>query len=1018
MRVSNLIKSQTAFCILIFISVHAFSQQSMPWFGNHNLLSGYETNVEGEILPYYSSSPQFATDALLTRCTDGKKIITWKTAPAPKQLNDKYYYFYWLSGHSSGTSTTDSKFDLKINGVVYLTFITPINKIAPFYWSFSGKDSVAVVFEATKTDIHKDVFGNMYLCVPKSLLRPGEPLELSICGHNENSNNWFMVFRYSYSEKLRIIPTPLLVKTVNGIKQLLAVSADHIYPQEKTIQITINNKSTNFPVNIGYNYFEIPIDTVIIPTRLSIVTKIGKEFVHKYELMQMPVHRREVDIIHHSHNDIGYSHVQEDVIKIQYKNLIDALDMIDSTNNYPEGSRFIWNEETLWPVEYFIKNAGSNNIKRLIDAIQNKSIVLSGFYVGVMTGLCSAEELNWITEYAVYLRKTYNIPLISAMLSDIPGLSWSITDALYKNGFRYLSNGPNYNENHPDNGDRIGSTLRDLGDKPFYWKTTTGKGKILVWTAGRGYCAFHQIPDGDLSVKIKDKLISYLNELDTSEYPYDMVQLRYTIKSDNGPVDKNLSEFVQNWNSKYISPKLCISGVNNMMQKFEQKYGNRLPVYAGDFTPYWEDGAYSTAYEEGETRVLSDYISQLEKLSAIFPEKKVDQSWFYEARKNIVMFHEHTWGAWNSISSPDDAFAVNQWNYKKAFIDSSQKYVSKIESVLLSPAKDVSKLEVYNTLDHIRSGYVEIKLPDGKEKSLLVDENGNTVYLQSLSDGNQCFVAENIPANGYKTYRLINANEGIIAEAVEHRYAIDSNTGAIKSFIQFRKEFVNAKTFTGLGQMLYVKGLNPALLSTTKVKSIKITDRGIIKTTIRIDCELEGSISLTYYINLFEYLNYIELNICFDKKAVREKEAMHIAFPFNITNSVNRIGISDTCYIPGTGQIPGANHDFYSVQRWIDVCGDGYGVTMSSPQGALFEIGSMTNEQPTNQGYKAWKDSQPPSSTLFLYILNNYWFTNFKADQSGAIQFDCYLKFHKQFDLIEANSFGAETHTPLLSCWK
>ncbi|MEI6123860.1 MAG: hypothetical protein WCQ95_09530 [Bacteroidota bacterium] len=1006
------------FGFFLIISNPIFCQEALPEFRKQQLLSGYESYSQGEILSYYSSYPQFAKEALLTRCTDGKKSISWKTASAPRTITNDFYYFYLLAGHSSGTSLADRKFDLKINGVKYLTFITPSKRKPPFTWYFSGEDSVAIAFEATETDIHKDVFGNMYLRVPKKILKPGLPLEISVNGQNENSNDWFMVFQYSYSEKIRILLTPLIINLETGTKQILQVFVDHIYPEEKTIEFTINNTVYNKEVNLGYNYFEIPIDTVNSPKLIAIQVKTPTIVKEKIIIIQYPVHPRTIEIIHHSHNDIGYSHSQEEVIKIQYQNILDALNMIDKTNNYPEGSRFIWNEETLWPIEYFLKNADSTNILRFTKALKNKRIVLTGFYAGVMTGLCSAEELSWIMEYAVILKKKYNITLNSAMLSDIPGLSWSITDAMYNNGIYYLSNGPNYNAIHPDNGDRIGETIHMLGDKPFYWKTSSGNGKILVWTAGKGYNTFHQIPDENLAEKIKENIVSYLNELDTNGYPYDIVQLRYTIKSDNGPIDKNLSDFVRDWNYKYLSPKLNISGVTEMMQNLENKYNDILPVYSGDFTPYWEDGAYSTANEEGKTRILSDYISQLENISKTFPNNVSIDNWFCEARKNIILFHEHTWGAWNSISSPDDAFVINQWNYKKAYIDSAIKYIDKIETFILNSNKTPSKLEIYNTLNHSRGGYIETKIPENLSGNMLIDESGILTPFQKLNNGNICFITKNIPANEKKTYSLIWSDSVQLDFLNCYNFVVDSLTGAIKSLIFKNKEFVNPYSLKGLNQLIYIKGNNPANHFFSVVKNIKFDENGPIKRTIKIDCEIEGANRLTYLISFFQGLDYIQLSTIIDKKSVREKEAMHVAFPFNIDNPINRVGISDTCYVPGIGQIPGSNHDFYSVQRWIDVSENDFGVTLCSPQGALFEIGKITDERPINNGFKKWQEYAESSSNLFLYALNNYWCTNFKADQQEIIRFDCYLQFHQKFNMNDAKIFGEEIHAPLLTCWK
>ena len=62
-------------------------------------------------------------------------------------------------------------------------------------------------------------------------------------------------------------------------------------------------------------------------------------------------------------------------------------------------------------------------------------------------------------------------------MTDIPGLSWSIVHALASNGVRYFSNGPNYVAGMADLGDRIGYVLKALGDKPFWWKSSSGNGQ-------------------------------------------------------------------------------------------------------------------------------------------------------------------------------------------------------------------------------------------------------------------------------------------------------------------------------------------------------------------------------------------------------------------------------------------------------------------------------------------------------------------------------------------------------------
>jgi hypothetical protein len=452
----------------------------------------------------------------------------------------------------------------------------------------------------------------------------------------------------------------------------------------------------------------------------------------------------------------------------------------------------------------------------------------------------------------------------------------------------------------PDGGDRIGSTLREQGDKPYWWKSTTGKDSILVWTAGQGYGGWHGYTAGAIKERGTRKIAAYMNDLAAKGYPYDMLQWRYNIVSDNGPVDSTLSDFVRDWNEKYASPRLIIANAGAMMQEFETKYGKDIPTWSGDFTPYWEDGAYSTAAEEGSVRVLSARLTNLIEAAKIL-NKPIDPHLLYRAKRSIVMWHEHTWGAWCSISDPDAHFTTDQWRVKKAFADSAGWYVEELE------------------------------------KSFGPEKEPTVKWEQLLSRSEEVF--------------------------------------------------------------LMVDGLDPS------------SSHSIVTPAI-----LEVKEDSTY-----EHVRYLIM----EAPPQREKFSIHLPLPFNIPNATVRIGIGDTCVTPESGRIPGSNNDFFCAQRWIDVSNDSMGVTIVCPQGAIWEIGEMVDERKVNPGrgtspeyYKAWKTEAKSSSTIYLYALNNYWHTNFKADQEGPITFDLYLKMHGPFKLEEARRFGLEMTRPLITWWK
>jgi hypothetical protein len=57
----------------------------------------------------------------------------------------------------------------------------------------------------------------------------------------------------------------------------------------------------------------------------------------------------------------------------------------------------------------------------------------------------------------------------------------------------------------------------------------------------------------------------------------------------------------------------------------------------------------------------------------------------------------------------------------------------------------------------------------------------------------------------------------------------------------------------------------------------------------------------------------------------------------------------------------------------------------------LIEIGQPIDET-QEMGAKVWKRDVQPIEQLYLYVFNNYWHTNYKAEQGGPIHFKVKFK--------------------------
>ncbi len=141
------------------------------------------------------------------------------------------------------------------------------------------------------------------------------------------------------------------------------------------------------------NSFDIPVTAVQKSDSLSVQIFKARQLLSERKLWLQPVVHRNLYFIHHSHTDIGYSHLQPEVEKIHTKNIDDALKLIEATRQYPEAARFKWNIESLWAVENYLKQATAIQKENFFSQVTAGSIGLSALYANFLTGLSQPEEM-------------------------------------------------------------------------------------------------------------------------------------------------------------------------------------------------------------------------------------------------------------------------------------------------------------------------------------------------------------------------------------------------------------------------------------------------------------------------------------------------------------------------------------------------------------------------------------------------------------------------------------------------
>ena len=288
----------------------------------------------------------------------------------------------------------------------------------------------------------------------------------------------------------------------------------------------------------------------------------GRQKVASREVTLKPVRRMQIFLLPHSHNDIGYTALQADVEKKQNSNIETGLRLAKATADYPEGARFKWNTEVLWCVDNYLRAATPEQRAAFMAAVKSGQIGLDAFYCNILTGLCRPEELLNLMRYATQLSAETGVPITSAMISDVPGYTWGTVSAMAQAGVKYFSFAPNYF-------DRMGSTMKEWQDRPFWWKGPDGKQRVLCWCPSRGYALGHIIGDGEALARF---IPDYLVELEANGYPFDITYLRWNVHGDNGSPDEKVADVVRDWNARYVWPRLIISTTAAAFSEFEKRY--------------------------------------------------------------------------------------------------------------------------------------------------------------------------------------------------------------------------------------------------------------------------------------------------------------------------------------------------------------------------------------------------------------------------------------------------------------
>jgi hypothetical protein len=833
----------------------------------------------------------------------------------------------------------------------------------------------------------------------------------------------------------------------DGLKEIVHVFAEFgALPAEGTIELSIGGKQVRQRVRATEEFgerklvFLVPEWTGKVPATVQLDSAALKRSL-RAEVK--PAKKWTVFIIPHEHLDVGFTDYPAKVAELQSQSVDDAMNVIRKTPD------FRWTLDGSWVADQYIKGRSAEAQQRFFDSVRKHEIVIPPEFANQHTGNASLEGLIRTFYGSHQLSLKHDLPQpAAAQIVDVPSYTWAFASVLRDAGIKYFLGA--------GNSWRAPAVLLGRWNEksPFYWEGPDG-GRVLMWYS-RAYLQLHTLLGSPWRMEsVQDALPIFLQAYTRADYAANSAII-FGSQLENTPFAKEQAELPGAWNAQYAFPHLEFATVQAAMQQIEKEAGGKFPVFRGDFGPYWEDGygsdaRYTAVHRENQERILS--AEKLSVLPSLFSRVlRPDRSLLRNAWTNELTYDEHTWTYVGATSQPEHQQSEDQIALKRSRVveakreidESIQRSFAQL-GVFLAPHQN--SLVVFNPLSFKRNGPMDLDLPDGVEifddtaKQVVPYEvlfTGKGIALPGFGAGYKRvrFEAAEVPALGYKLYSF-RPEEQKPAKTPEtdqqivdnrfYRVTVDPGSGAIASIFdkQLGKELVDQKSPYKFGSYLYVTGaddlpnnslyrfgagLNPPRLTVYPAESGKLCKVRKVPfgTVITLESSSVNTPHVHTEITLYDDQKKIEFRYDINKQRVLTRESAYIAFPVSVANPSFTYGNQIGWVNPARDELPGGSREWYVVRHWTSVSDPSTTVTIVPIDAPLAAFGDIVRGN--------WPaEFRPTSGTIFSWLMNNYWGTNFPTWQGGDYTFRYLFTSGASLSPAEMNRLGEEAMTPLES---
>jgi alpha-mannosidase len=645
----------------------------------------------------------------------------------------------------------------------------------------------------------------------------------------------------------------------------------------------------------------------------------------------------DVYIMNDNHTDYGWNETTEAYDDAMAAEIDYYLNQIAQTRHEPRESQSRFSADCWWYLYNYEEKRSPQLFERLIDAIRSGHITVPLNPFVLLYGAMPTEAAIRAGYYPGRMERKYDIRFRLAQDIENHTSPWGLASLWAGSGVDFSWKGVC--------GCATETPYQDHVTDVFRWRGPDGQEILRKWyefDTNKSYGGYAEARS-HLSLQGIDSAIERARQRSPD------VPITGLFGGGHDDVAYMTDRFVQTareWNRRAAPEDRVI--VSNGIDYFEalEAYTDRLPVLEGGWGTDWDLWPAALSHWTTRMRNAFERLRSIEMLMVLAGNAR-GRSWRHDrvqleaALTDYFKYFEHGW------DGTSDGLKRKLLHKKKEWTNSFEKMVAAADQAAIAAAArvfetgDDKRVVVVNPLGFVRTDYADLPVAEEETYRVIDAVTGEEALGQTVAtqDGFKLrFLAENVPALGYRQYRLepgapdAKAPAAVVGEGrIESEwYRIETGaSGEISSAIDKR-----------VGRAMTENALN--LVGEGKVTRSVPENVGPVSATLRL--EIAGTPERIVRVTLIRDVDRFEI-----ENVVLGRPEGELSYVFDLGFEGPRIHFEELGAIARPGAVaeggnflPGTNAEFMTLNHFVNVEGRDYSVTLSNWDAFAMRIGSST----------------------------------------------------------------------------